>query len=242
MQLEGPKLYDVAGCGDAFAHTTDPGIYQASGQGVTHPHPCTAYQQCCTELQTNMFCNLDKWTNTFCNLDKWIFQVGQIHFAILDKYKGVLYLPAATELQQRKDEHGLPLPQCSVLRLLCYSPEWILQGFVILLFSLLHFGISLSGKDPFLLFLFGTSPFPNYCRSSDFWILGFCVFVYFVALLHFSGKSSVFLALSRKFSEKVRNLVPWFPAFFPTMRCLNVKPSCRWVKQLQCRYHHEQTT
>ena len=60
MQLEGSGLYDVVVRRDAFAHSADLGIYQASGQGVTHPHPCTAYQLCCTELQTNTFCNLDK--------------------------------------------------------------------------------------------------------------------------------------------------------------------------------------
>ena len=51
---------------DAFAHSTDPGIYQASGQGVTHPHPCAAPQLFSTLLQqTNMFCNWDKYICQF---------------------------------------------------------------------------------------------------------------------------------------------------------------------------------
>ena len=115
----------VMGLGpDALAHSADPGIYQAWGQGVTHPHPCTAcfsaefystaVDKCILQLGQ---IHLSIWTNTVCNLDKYIVQFGEIQR---------VYCSRAPPLT--KDEHG---PQCSgLLGRLCYSPEWILQGFV----------------------------------------------------------------------------------------------------------------
>ena len=97
--------------------------------------------------------HLSIWTNTVCNLDKYIVQFGEIQR---------VYCSRAPPLT--KDEHG---PQCSgLLGRLCYSPEWILQGFVgVFVFSY------------FVVFVF------SYFVVFLFCVLLFCCFCFFTILL-----------------------------------------------------------
>ena len=184
----------VMGLGpDALAHSADPGIYQAWGQGVTHPHPCTA----CFSAE------FYSTANVFYNWDKYICQFGQIQFAIwtntlfnLEKYKECIvaahrhWRRMSTALNAPVSSGGFVIHQSEYSRALlvfsyffvfpfCCFPILLFSYFVVFVFS--YFVVFL-----FCVLLFCCFCFLLFCCFCVFLFCCFCVLLfkigYFVVL------------------------------------------------------------